>query len=293
MYSYVVTLASSYGLSTVARGALDVGDGRRATTAVDVLTARHGTKYVVSVTLLDPLETIHFAGVSSLERPFYRHSDRSTRRASRSQAGASKFWDQAARRSHNALSDKPLVAVTTSWDDGHALDLRLAELLDRHQVSGTFYVAPENIEIPAADRLSRADLVNLAKRFEIGAHTLTHRRLPGLSDNEARREIVGGKETVESIIGAPVTAFCYPGGQYDPRHVELVCGAGFRVARTVRRFATRLPADLLQMPTTVQAYRHLVDGPAAARHRGLSAASRAAALLLLGIPRRGRSSTAS
>jgi hypothetical protein len=64
LYSYVVTVASSHGLSTVTRGTLDVVDGRSATAAVDFLTARRDTQYVVSVTVLRPLETIHFKGLS-------------------------------------------------------------------------------------------------------------------------------------------------------------------------------------------------------------------------------------
>lgn len=152
--------------------------------------------------------------------------------------------------------------VTTSWDDGHVLDLRLGALLARYGISGTFYVAPQNVEFPPEERLSDTELAKLATDFEIGAHTLTHRRLTSLSPDEARREIVAGKDALESIIGAPVTAFCYPGGLYDLGHVELVRDAGFRVARTTQRFAMSLPADPLQMPTTVHAYRHLADGPA-------------------------------
>ena len=150
--------------------------------------------------------------------------------------------------------------VTTSWDDGHVLDLRLGALLARYGISGTFYVAPQNIEFPPEKRLSDSELAKLATDFEIGAHTLTHRRLTTLSLDEARSEIVAGKDALESIIGTPVTAFCYPGGLYDLGHVELVRAAGFRVARTTERFAMSLPADPLQMPTTVHAYRHLADG---------------------------------
>jgi len=35
------------------------------------------------------------------------------------------------------------VYVTTSWDDGHELDLRLASELAAHGMAGTFYVAPD------------------------------------------------------------------------------------------------------------------------------------------------------
>jgi hypothetical protein len=40
---------------------------------------------------------------------------------------------------------KPPAYITTSWDDGHPSDLRLADLLHKHSLRGTFYVPPENI----------------------------------------------------------------------------------------------------------------------------------------------------
>jgi len=152
--------------------------------------------------------------------------------------------------------------VTTSWDDGHVLDLRLANLLARYGIRGTFYVAPQNVEFAPGRRLDDAAIAKLATGFEIGAHTLTHRRLTTLSLKEAQREIVDGKEALESIIGFPVKAFCYPGGLYDAGHVKLVRAAGFSVARTTQRFAISLPTDPLQMPTTVHAYRHLANNNA-------------------------------
>ena len=38
-------------------------------------------------------------------------------------------------------SDMPPTIVTTSWDDGHRTDLRLADRLAAHALKGTFYVA--------------------------------------------------------------------------------------------------------------------------------------------------------
>jgi peptidoglycan-N-acetylglucosamine deacetylase len=159
------------------------------------------------------------------------------------------------------------VFVTTSWDDGHVLDHKLANLLDFYDLAGTFYVAPENVELRPADRLGTGGTRLLAERFEIGGHTLRHFRLPTLSLATARHEIVGGKTALEDSIGRQVRSFCYPGGQYRPEHVRLVDDAGFSVARTVRRFAS-VASPPLEMPTTVNAYRHLVDGPAMLRRHG-------------------------
>lgn len=155
----------------------------------------------------------------------------------------------------------PRVVVTTSWDDGHAEDLPLADLLDANALPATFYVAPRSVEIEPRLRLTPAQIGELGSRFEIGGHTLTHQRLTVLDGPAARREIVDGKAELEAVTGAPVTSFCYPGGAYGPTHVAMVGEVGFTVARTVERFVTAAPVDLLEVGTTVHAYRHLVDLP--------------------------------
>jgi peptidoglycan-N-acetylglucosamine deacetylase len=149
--------------------------------------------------------------------------------------------------------------VTTSWDDGHRLDLRLAEMLVDNRLPGTFYVAPFSVEMASADRLSRSAIKLIAGQFEIGAHTVTHQRLTTLHAVAARKEIVGSRSYLEDIIGRPVGSFCYPGGAFGAEHVRLVRDAGFTYARTIRRFALDSGADPLRSPTTTHAYRHLVD----------------------------------
>ncbi len=151
------------------------------------------------------------------------------------------------------------VHVTTSWDDGHVLDVRMAELLDRHGLPGTFYVAPRNVELQPRERLDEQATRDLAAGFEIGGHTLYHLRLGHLSPAEARREIVTGKDALEQTIGEPVTSFCYPGGLYGPEHPPMVADAGFTMARTVERWVSS-PTPVFEMATTMHGYRHLVDG---------------------------------
>ena len=155
----------------------------------------------------------------------------------------------------------PTTYVTTSWDDGHELDLVLASELAAHGLTGTFYVAPLCRGIPPVKRLTNGGLGELADGFEIGGHTLTHPHLSHLSPADARREILDGKVALEDRIGCPVTSFCYPYGDYGKEHPNIVREAGFTLARTVERFCTTEPHDLFQMGTTIHAYRHLVDGP--------------------------------
>jgi peptidoglycan/xylan/chitin deacetylase (PgdA/CDA1 family) len=143
-------------------------------------------------------------------------------------------------------------------------DHQLAGLLDTYGLPGTFYVAPRNVELRPRERLRERDLRALASDFEIGGHTLTHLRLATLPDSVARHEITDGKDALEQTIGMPLRSFCYPGGAYDERHRRMVEEAGFAVGRTVRRWVTAASSPF-EMHTTVNAYRHLVDGPAVLR----------------------------
>jgi peptidoglycan/xylan/chitin deacetylase (PgdA/CDA1 family) len=155
--------------------------------------------------------------------------------------------------------------VTTSWDDGHCLDLALADLLDRYELPGTFYIAPRNREIPNRQRLTPQQVSQLATRFEIGGHTLTHARLPDVSEAVALDEMVSGRAILEDWAGCVVTSFCYPGGAYDNRHPSIVAHAGFSMARTVRRHTSEFPDQRFEIGTTFHAYRHWSDPISALR----------------------------
>lgn len=151
------------------------------------------------------------------------------------------------------------VIVTTSWDDGHKCDIRLASLLRRYGVRGTFYICPETHEFPADERLTPDDIRGLAAEFEIGAHTMTHPHLSQLDRDAARDEIVRSKETLEAILGQTVRSFCYPYGDHNEETKRIVRAAGFDRARSINRFVTR-SADRFAMGTSVDTYDHLRDG---------------------------------
>jgi peptidoglycan/xylan/chitin deacetylase (PgdA/CDA1 family) len=82
--------------------------------------------------------------------------------------------------------------------------------------------------------MSEDELAALAAGpVEIGAHTLTHPSLPGLSAEDRRREIAGGRKRLEELAGRRVDAFAYPYGDYDAATVRLVKRSGFRTACTI------------------------------------------------------------
>lgn len=151
------------------------------------------------------------------------------------------------------------IFVTTSWDDGHILDIKLANLLKKYGIKGTFYVSPKNREIHSSKMMSAIELKKLSEDFEIGAHTMTHPHLTKITDETARREIVDSKKHLERVTGGKIDSFCYPAGFYNKKHIKMVEKAGFSFARNVKRFKTELVRNNLNVPTTIHAYRHWSD----------------------------------
>lgn len=162
------------------------------------------------------------------------------------------------------------VFVTTSWDDGHVLDIKLADLLRKYSIAATFYISPENRELVPEVRLSKEEVQALAKDFEIGAHTMTHPRLSQIDDQTAHKEIFDSKKTLEEWLSHNIKSFCYPGGDYQEKHKQMVKDAGFSMARTVGRFATEIGNDPFAVPTTIHGYRHWSDAVPIFREAGPS-----------------------
>jgi len=133
--------------------------------------------------------------------------------------------------------------VTTSWDDGHVLDLHLAEILAEFGASATFYIAPYNREISARDRMPVSDVRSLCEQFEIGSHGQTHTVLTRIPLSRARREMADSKTALADLLGRPIDTFCYPRGAHNGRLADLARDCGYLYARTVRSFELGLPAD--------------------------------------------------
>jgi peptidoglycan-N-acetylglucosamine deacetylase len=145
--------------------------------------------------------------------------------------------------------------VTTSWDDGDALDLTIAELLRSRGLAGTFYVPVTPYQGRPA--LQQADLRSLSSQgFEVGAHSLSHRNVASLSPGELDEDVRTCKQTLEDVIGREVRMFCYPWGRYNRSVIKCLRGAGYLGARTTRMLEWALDFKPFEMPTTLQAYPH-------------------------------------
>jgi peptidoglycan/xylan/chitin deacetylase (PgdA/CDA1 family) len=143
---------------------------------------------------------------------------------------------------------------TCSIDDGHPSDMKMAALLDKHGLQGTFYIPIHNRE--GFDVMPAQRIRELASRFEIGSHTYDHCFLKYIDLTDSHYQVTEGKKQLEDILGRTVEGFCYPGGKYRPADVQIVKAAGFRYARTTMNLCFDIGRQSHEMPTTCQFYPH-------------------------------------
>jgi peptidoglycan/xylan/chitin deacetylase (PgdA/CDA1 family) len=153
------------------------------------------------------------------------------------------------------LSRKSPALFTTSWDDGHPFDLRIADLLQEHQVQGTFYIPRKSDKSTLPVEMVR----RLSEAFEIGAHTLNHVDLLSVSGSRRANEIVGSKKWVEDVTGRECKMFCPPKGRFDQAVADIAHAAGFLGIRTVELMSLNAPlrrSGIFIEPTSLQVYNH-------------------------------------
>jgi peptidoglycan/xylan/chitin deacetylase (PgdA/CDA1 family) len=69
--------------------------------------------------------------------------------------------------------------------------------------------------------------------MEIGVHSVTHRNLTQLREDDLKREVVASRQALLERAGVHATSFAYPYGLVDARVREAVRSAGYRAAVTL------------------------------------------------------------
>jgi len=143
--------------------------------------------------------------------------------------------------------------VTTSWDDGHIADFRLAELLDKYNLQGTFYIPAANDE---HEVMGEKSVVELSNKFEIGGHTMHHTRINKVSDDLFQKEIKGCYTWLSDLLGEVPESFCFPGGVYNSAAIDYTFKSGFKIIRTTELLNPWCDTNSYVIPTTLQVYNH-------------------------------------
>ena len=159
-------------------------------------------------------------------------------------------------------TDQNMLALT--FDDGYHdfVDEVLPEL-ERRRWPATVFVVPWAVEGRVRFSwygreehprlLSWGEMRDIERtglvRFE--PHTLSHPYLPEETDESVWREIAGSKAAVEEALDRPSRLFCYPGGFYTRREVEMVERAGFAAAFGCEYGANRRPWHWYRLRRTI------------------------------------------
>lgn len=142
----------------------------------------------------------------------------------------------------------PRRIVTASFDDGHPLDLKVAERLAARHMKATFYVAWNH---PGSPEISTADMRALrALGMEIGSHGWTHKLLTGRPRKDVHEELTRSRAALEDALGGPVTALSYPEGRSSAMIRAVARECGYVLARTTVAYRTSLAFDALAMPVS-------------------------------------------
>ena len=151
------------------------------------------------------------------------------------------------------------IYFTCSFDDGHITDMRLAELLAKYNLKGTFYI-PQACNL-FSNSLSESQIRELSGSIEVGGHTMSHQVLTHISNEKAETEISNCKRWLEDVTGKPVLSFCPPVGRFNRHHIAAQQKAGFTAMRTVEMLSHSFQGikkidDFVILPTTCQVFNH-------------------------------------
>ena len=134
--------------------------------------------------------------------------------------------------------------VVITFDDGHRSNwsLALPALLDAG-VLAIFYVVAGFVD-KKPDYLTTIQLRDLSERgMIIGSHSMTHRFLPELSEDEVHMELADSMALLEDIIGKPVIDIAIPGGHFNRRIIDRAKQCGYRSVATCKVGMHRLGND--------------------------------------------------
>ncbi len=150
------------------------------------------------------------------------------------------------------------IALVTSWDDGRATDIPVADMLQKHGVKGTFYMNHPSEMVARMGELE-------SRGMEVGSHTWSHPLLANVSPKRCLAETAEMRRFLESKLGHPVISFAYPfdyqpaydaGGDYVLRSLRE---AGYWSARSAKTGDNRI--DGFAEPLVMRSNFHFKAGP--------------------------------
>lgn len=131
-------------------------------------------------------------------------------------------------------------ALTFSYDDGTAYDIKLCEVFKKHNLKATFNLNgglfPKTPGATLRSRITEEQAKQLynSKFFEVACHGFTHPTLDKCDPALALNQMVSDRLKLENMFGCEIHGMAYPNGGYNDDVVEILKTAGIYYSRTVK-----------------------------------------------------------
>lgn len=114
------------------------------------------------------------------------------------------------------------IALTfeAAWGDEDLV--RILEILKEQDVLATFFLTGEWVEKYPEDVKAIQEAGH-----DIGNHSESHRSMPGLGEEEQKKEIMGAHKRVEALTGIKMDLFRLPYGNYDDSVIRNIQSCGY------------------------------------------------------------------
>ena len=126
--------------------------------------------------------------------------------------------------------------VLITFDDGYEDNYANAyPILKKYGFKATIFVATGFLDKHKKGYLSWDEAREMNKNgINIESHTVNHRSMTDLSDDELRAELVESKKKAEAELGHEVNYIAYPTGTYNLHIAQMVKEAGYKAAFTIK-----------------------------------------------------------
>lgn len=160
----------------------------------------------------------------------------------------------AARRGEATLPARPVIIT---FDDAYtSVHARAWPLLRAHAMTATVFVVAAQVggtnawdAQAAPERLLSAEEIHAMQDggIEFQSHTQTHARLPTLTRAVMREELLASRESLQSLLGAPVNVIAYPYGAHSAEVAEVAREVGYEAGVVTRRRLNDASTNLLAL----------------------------------------------
>ena len=147
-------------------------------------------------------------------------------------------------------------ALTLSYDDGVAQDIRLIEIMSKYGIRGTFNINSGCFaKEPVLDkgRMSHEQVLKLYSSTdnEVAIHGYKHLSIADVDSAVAVRDVAEDRKNLENMFGKIIKGMAYANGSYNDKVVDILRECGVKYSRTTKSTeAFTLPDEWLTLHPT-------------------------------------------